>query len=71
MMNRTVQTKAIHDVCLNSGSASGSNVRWVGDDNDVELNVLGCRVNILGTNCDQCVSHDSMLLYVHRNRKAD
>ena len=24
--------------------------------NDVELNVLGCRVDILGTNCDQCVS---------------
>ena len=22
---------------------------------DVELNVLGCRVDILGTNCDQCV----------------
>ena len=27
---------------------------WRGD--DVELNVLGCRVDILGgTNCDQCV----------------
>ena len=31
------------------------------DDNDddgcdVELNVLGCRVDVLGTNCDQCVS---------------
>ena len=25
-------------------------------DDDVELNVLGCRVDILGTNCDQCVS---------------
>ena len=24
-------------------------------DDDVELNVLGCRVDILGTNCDQCV----------------
>ena len=23
---------------------------------DVELHVLGCRVDILGTNCDQCVS---------------
>ena len=23
---------------------------------DVELNVLGCLVDILGTNCDQCVS---------------
>ena len=23
---------------------------------DVELNVLGCRADILGTNCDQCVS---------------
>ena len=27
----------------------------VADDDDVELNVLGCRVDILGTNCDQCV----------------
>ena len=27
----------------------------VNDDDDVELNVLGCRVDILGTNCDQCV----------------
>ena len=26
------------------------------DDDDVELNVLGCRVDILGTNCDHCVS---------------
>ena len=25
-------------------------------DDVVELNVLGCRVDILGTNCDQCVS---------------
>ena len=25
------------------------------DDDDVELNVFGCRVDILGTNCDQCV----------------
>ena len=25
-------------------------------DDDVELNVLGCWVDILGTNCDQCVS---------------
>ena len=25
-------------------------------DDDVELNVLGCSVDILGTNCDQCVS---------------
>ena len=25
------------------------------DDDDVEFNVLGCRVDILGTNCDQCV----------------
>ena len=24
------------------------------DDDDVKLNVLGCRVDILGTNCDQC-----------------
>ena len=24
-------------------------------DDDMELNVLGCRVDILGTNCDQCV----------------
>ena len=26
------------------------------NDDDVELNVLGCRVDILGTNCDQCIS---------------
>ena len=26
------------------------------DDDDVELNILGCLVNILGTNCDQCLS---------------
>ena len=26
------------------------------DDDDVELHVLGCRVDILWTNCDQCVS---------------
>ena len=26
------------------------------DDDDVGLNVLGCRVDILGTNCDQCIS---------------
>ena len=26
------------------------------DDDDVELNVLGCRFFILGTNCDQCLS---------------
>ena len=25
------------------------------DDDDAEPNVLGCRVDILGTNCDQCV----------------
>ena len=25
------------------------------DDDDVELNVLGCWVDIFGTNCDQCV----------------
>ena len=25
------------------------------DDDEVELNALGCRVDILGTNCDHCV----------------
>ena len=25
------------------------------DDDDVELNVLGCRVDILGSNCDPCI----------------
>ena len=25
------------------------------DDNDVELHVLGCRADISGTNCNQCV----------------
>ena len=44
MMTRPVQTKTIHDVCLNSGSVSGGNVRWVGGYDDVELNVLGCRL---------------------------
>ena len=35
------------------------------DDDDVELNVLGCRVDILGRNCDQSVyKHGSMLLNV-------
>ena len=28
----------------------------VADDDVVELHVLGCRVDILGTNCDQCLS---------------
>ena len=41
------------------------------DMTDVELHVLGCRpVDILGTNCDQCLRHSSVLLYVHRNHKA-
>ena len=26
------------------------------DDGDAELHVLGCRFDILGTNCDQCRS---------------
>ena len=26
------------------------------DDDDVELSVLGCRVGMLGTNSDQCLS---------------
>ena len=38
---------AEHSVCEMCSAA---------DDDDVELNVLGCRVDILGTNCDQCVS---------------
>ena len=42
----------------------------VNDDDDVELNVLGCRVDILGTNCDQCVCMVQCLLYVHRNHEA-
>ena len=32
------------------------NVMQAYTDDDVELNVLGCRVDILGTNCDQGVS---------------
>ena len=32
----------------------GMNSVW-GDDDDVELNVLGCRADILGTHCDQRV----------------
>ena len=49
---------------------------WLGvveasDDDDVELNVLGCRVDILGTNCDQCVCMvQCLLLYVHRNHES-
>ena len=40
-------------------------------DDDLELNVLGCRVDILGTNYDQCLSMvQHMLLHVHRNHKA-
>ena len=39
------------------------------DDNDVEINVLGCRVDILGTNWP-VRKHGSMLLYVHGNHKA-
>ena len=35
------------------------------DDDDVELNVLGCRADILGTNCVHC----SVLLHVHRHHK--
>ena len=31
------------------------NSRWEDDDDDVELHALGCRVDTLGTNCDQCV----------------
>ena len=30
-------------------------LRHMVDGDDVELNVLGCRFDILGTNCDQCV----------------
>ena len=30
--------------------------RWSHDDDDVELHVLGCRLNVLGTNCDHCLS---------------
>ena len=33
-------------ICDSAGSS---------DDGDVERNVFGCRVGILGTNCDQCV----------------
>ena len=34
---------------------SGLSAQVVDGDDDVELHVLGCRVDILGTNCDQCV----------------
>ena len=30
--------------------------RCLDDDDDVEFHVLGCLVDILGTNCDQCLS---------------
>ena len=34
---------------------AGQQMPRVHDDDDVVLNVIGCRVDILGTNCDQCV----------------
>ena len=43
---------------------NGRRLRWLGassviakekSSDDVELSVLGCWVDILGTNCDQCV----------------
>ena len=41
---------------LLGGTAALSPPVWASDDDDDgELNVLGCRVDILGTNCDQCV----------------
>ena len=38
------------------------------DDDDVELHVLRCRVDTLGTNWP-VPKHGSVLLYVHRNRR--
>ena len=44
------------------------------DDDEVELHVLGCPVDTLlgGTNCDPAMPKHGLavLLYVHRNRKA-
>ena len=37
---------------------------------DAELNVLGCQVDILGTNCDQCLSMVQCCFYVRGNHKA-
>ena len=47
-------------------------LRWRdGDDDDVELNVLGCRVDIIiGDKLRPIRKHGSTLLYVHRNQKA-
>ena len=45
--------------CCRSVSFESPTATWgvsvTDDDDDVELNVLGCRVDMLGTNCDQCV----------------
>ena len=50
--NPTLRNKA---VCWWSLSCHNPTLRNK-DDDDVELHVLGCRVDILGTNCDQCRS---------------
>ena len=42
--------------CATGWMGAATNRGWHSDDDDdVELNVLGCRVDILGTNCDQCM----------------
>ena len=54
--HRTVHQSAQYDtvgswkVCEERGGAYRAESA-----DDVELNGLGCRVDILGTNCDQCV----------------
>ena len=59
---------------LRNLSASGAHpavglqqIKSYDDDDDVELNVLGCRVHII---IRDKLTNGSMLLYVHRNHKA-
>ena len=46
---RVYQQATVRSLCPQSRKSLLTN------DDDVELNVLGCRVDMLGTNCDQCV----------------
>ena len=62
----TAQRQVVHkDRCCRLQFLHTKNIPiWVGskrlifiyDDDDVELNVFGCRVDVLEANCDQCLS---------------
>ena len=62
MCGRNIKHVTSHPFCCCCVSLAKSKPIWLSpkerksDDDDVELNVLGCRVDILGTNCDQCIS---------------